>query len=181
MLADRVCVCVCVCVCAQATSLPNLPHYTRLTGLTWDSTPCSRPSLFSVAKACALSSCANMLVPRYHRARARWESGRFSSQLWSMCQFNGRGVWASYVGLASRCQRSRHRSQGILAESTGFQRSSRIASIADANCLLEIPKDQGTLPKGPAHHVTHACRYSSAAVSAFLIGRVKCTSKWAIY
>lgn len=36
----------------------------------------------------------------------------------------------------------------IVAESTGFQRSSRIASIADANCLLEIPKDKGTLPKG---------------------------------
>ncbi|CAE7202458.1 CNX1 [Symbiodinium natans] len=50
--------------------------------------------------------------PEYHRARARWESGR------------------------------------IVAESTGFQRSSRIASIAEANCLLEIPKNKGTLPKG---------------------------------
>eukprot|EP00913_Durusdinium_trenchii_P007017 g6601.t1 len=52
--------------------------------------------------------------PEYHRARARWQSGR------------------------------------IVAESTGFQRSSRIASIAEArtNCLLEIPKAHGTLTKG---------------------------------
>ena len=41
-------------------------------------------------------------------------------------------------------------SRGIVAESTGFQRSSRIASIAEANCLLEIPKDKGALPKGTA-------------------------------
>lgn len=50
--------------------------------------------------------------PEYHRARARWDSGR------------------------------------IVAESTGFQRSSRIASIAETNCLLEIPKASGTLAKG---------------------------------
>ncbi|CAK9030470.1 Molybdopterin biosynthesis protein CNX1 (Molybdenum cofactor biosynthesis enzyme CNX1) [Includes: Molybdopterin molybdenumtransferase (MPT Mo-transferase) (Domain E) [Durusdinium trenchii] len=50
--------------------------------------------------------------PEYHRARARWQSGR------------------------------------IVAESTGFQRSSRIASIAETNCLLEIPKAHGTLTKG---------------------------------
>jgi len=50
--------------------------------------------------------------PEYHRARARWESGR------------------------------------IIADSTGFQRSSRIASIAETNCLLEIPKATGTLAAG---------------------------------
>lgn len=36
----------------------------------------------------------------------------------------------------------------IVATSTGFQRSSRIASVASANCFLEIPKQAGVLPKG---------------------------------
>lgn len=36
----------------------------------------------------------------------------------------------------------------IVAESTGFQRSSRIASVAGTNCFLEIPKRAGVLPKG---------------------------------
>jgi len=44
--------------------------------------------------------------------------------------------------------RARWEAGRIVAESTGFQRSSRIASIAEANCLLEIPKDKGALPKG---------------------------------
>lgn len=36
----------------------------------------------------------------------------------------------------------------IVAESTGFQRSSRVASVAAANCFLEIPKGSGVLPEG---------------------------------
>lgn len=36
----------------------------------------------------------------------------------------------------------------IVAESTGFQRSSRVASCATANCLLELPARPGLMPKG---------------------------------
>lgn len=36
----------------------------------------------------------------------------------------------------------------IVADSTGFQRSSRIASVAEANCFLEIPSRSGALRKG---------------------------------
>jgi len=36
----------------------------------------------------------------------------------------------------------------MLADSTGFQRSSRVASVATANCLLELPARAGKLSKG---------------------------------
>ncbi|CAK0861995.1 unnamed protein product, partial [Prorocentrum cordatum] len=36
----------------------------------------------------------------------------------------------------------------VLAESTGFQRSSRVASVCGANCLLEIPSQKGSLARG---------------------------------
>mmetsp|Transcript_9987 Transcript_9987/g.26486 ORF Transcript_9987/g.26486 Transcript_9987/m.26486 type:complete len:680 (-) Transcript_9987:78-2117(-) len=36
----------------------------------------------------------------------------------------------------------------FIAQSTGFQRSSRVASVANANCFLEIPKRSGVLPRG---------------------------------
>lgn len=36
----------------------------------------------------------------------------------------------------------------IVAHSTGFQRSSRVASVAGANCFLELPNKVGVLPAG---------------------------------
>lgn len=36
----------------------------------------------------------------------------------------------------------------LVGESTGFQRSSRVASVSAANSFLEIPRQQGSLPKG---------------------------------
>jgi len=40
------------------------------------------------------------------------------------------------------------------AESTGMQRSSRILSLKDADCLLHLPRQAGTLPKGTAVQAT---------------------------
>jgi len=36
----------------------------------------------------------------------------------------------------------------IVADSTGFQRSSRVASLVSANCFLELPRGSGVMPKG---------------------------------
>jgi len=36
----------------------------------------------------------------------------------------------------------------MVANSTGFQRSSRVASLVSANCFLELPRQSGVMPKG---------------------------------
>ena len=36
----------------------------------------------------------------------------------------------------------------LVAKSTGFQRSSRLLSLRDANALVEVPKGSGSIPAG---------------------------------
>mmetsp|Transcript_15717 Transcript_15717/g.40003 ORF Transcript_15717/g.40003 Transcript_15717/m.40003 type:complete len:97 (+) Transcript_15717:136-426(+) len=73
--------------------------------------------------------------PEYHRATLSWGS-RKAFQVNPSPSSAGEDKDEAKEGLV------------LVAHSTGNQRSSRLLSLRDAHCLLEVPQGKGEIPAG---------------------------------